>query len=51
MKCRFSVTSHIFFLQTSQRFFHVAVNLEKRYFCKCGRRSHHFALRASDYAY
>jgi len=48
MKCRFSVASHFFFLQTSQRFFLVAVNLGKRYFCKRGRRSHNFVLCASD---
>jgi len=43
MKCHF-------FLQVSQRLFHVAVNLGKRYFCKRGRRSHPFVLRASDCA-
>ena len=38
MKCRFSATSHFFFLQASQRFSHIAVNLGKRHFCKRGRR-------------
>jgi len=27
MKCRFSATSHVIFVQASLRFFHIAVNL------------------------
>jgi len=37
-----------FFLQALQRFFHIAVNLWKRSFCKCGRWGLHFEFRASD---
>jgi len=51
MKCRFSVTSHFFLLQMSQRFFHVAVNFGKRYFRTRGRRGLNFEFRASDCAY
>jgi len=50
MKCRFSATSHVLFLQASQHFFHIAVDLVKRYFCQRGRRGIHFELRASDCA-
>jgi len=51
MKCHLSATSHVLFLQASQRFFHIAVNLGKHYFCKRGAGGLiHFELRAFDCA-
>jgi len=43
MKCRFSAKSYVF-LQASQRFFEIAVNLGKRYFCKHGRMGFTFSF-------
>jgi len=34
----------LFFLQASQPFFHIAVNLGKHCFCKCGRRGLHLSF-------
>jgi len=48
MKCQFSATSHVVFPKSSLRFFHIIVNLGKRYFCKRGRTGLHFELRTSD---
>jgi len=49
MKCRFLLRLTYFFLQASQRFFQIAVNLRKRY-CERGRTGLHFELRASECA-
>jgi len=51
MKCRFFATSRVLFLTgVTAFFFHITVNLGKRYFRKRGRRGLHFELRASDCA-
>jgi len=57
LKMLFGIYVVVFnFVQTStknlasQRFFHIAVNLWKRYFCKRGRSGLHFELRALDCA-
>jgi len=45
---RYATDRTFCFLQASQCFLHIAVNLEKSYFCKRGRTGLHFELRASD---